>query len=64
LIVVDNGKGMSSDELNSDSRGLRYMQQRADLLGATLHWSECENGKGTKVEVRLKMEGAESQSTG
>lgn len=53
--VVDNGKGIDPQKLNNDSRGLRYMRQRADLIGATIAWQPGEGGKGTVVEIQLDL---------
>lgn len=39
ISVNDNGKGMETKELEiSPSRGLRYVRQRADLIGAQVNW--------------------------
>ena len=53
--VADNGKGMAEGVDASASRGLRYMRQRGDLIGATIAWLPGENGKGTLVEIRMPM---------
>jgi signal transduction histidine kinase len=53
--VADDGKGIDSDKLQADSRGLRYMRQRADLIGATIAWQQGDDGKGTVVTVRLSL---------
>lgn len=55
--ITDDGKGIEAGQLNKDSRGLRYMRQRADLIGATIAWRPGENGKGTLVEIRLDLAG-------
>ncbi len=39
ISVSDNGQGMETKDLeNSPSRGLRYVRQRADLIGAQVNW--------------------------
>lgn len=53
--VNDDGKGIDVDKLEGTSRGLIYMRQRADLLGATIGWHAGENGKGTTVEIRMAI---------
>lgn len=46
LSVSDNGKGIEASQVES-SRGLRYVRQRADLLGAQVTWQSVPAGKGT-----------------
>jgi signal transduction histidine kinase len=53
--VADDGRGIDPDKLQADSRGLRYMRQRADLIGATIAWQQGDDGKGTVVTVRLNL---------
>lgn len=55
--VVDDGKGIDPQQFNKDSRGLRYMRQRADLIGATIAWRPGENEKGTVVEIQIALTG-------
>lgn len=55
--VVDDGKGIDPEKINQDSRGLRYMRQRADLIGATIAWQAGEGGKGTIVEIQIGLTG-------
>ncbi len=57
--VADNGRGIDQSRLREDSRGVRYMRQRADLIGATIAWRPGEEGKGTTVEIRLSLSGRE-----
>ncbi len=52
IAVADDGKGIDPQTLRKDSRGVRYMRQRADLIGATLSWQGGEAGHGTIVEIR------------
>jgi len=65
--VTDNGRGIDPAKLREDSRGVRYMRQRADLIGATIAWRPGEDGKGTTVEIRIILAGrkdAESSNSG
>jgi signal transduction histidine kinase len=49
--ITDDGVGFT--EGHSDGRGLRYMKQRAELIGANIAWLPGKEGKGTIVEIRL-----------
>jgi signal transduction histidine kinase len=53
--VIDDGKGIDPAMARGDSRGLKYMRYRADLIGATIAWKPGENGKGTAVEIRINL---------
>jgi signal transduction histidine kinase len=53
--IADDGKGIERDKLQAPSRGLRYMRQRADLIGATIAWQAGDDGKGTAVTIRLSL---------
>lgn len=53
--VTDDGKGIDPAKARGDSRGLKYMRYRADLIGATISWKPGENGKGTTVEIRINL---------
>lgn len=53
--INDDGKGIDPSKMRSDSRGLRYMRLRAELIGATISWMAGENGKGTTVEIRVNL---------
>jgi signal transduction histidine kinase len=53
--VIDDGKGIDPAMARGDSRGLKYMRYRADLIGATIAWKPGENGKGTSVEIRINL---------
>lgn len=53
--VTDDGKGIDPAMARGDSRGLKYMRYRADLIGATIAWKPGENGKGTTVEMRINL---------
>lgn len=63
VTITDDGKGIPDGKLSEDSRGLRYMRQRADLIGATIAFRQGENGKmnmaspGTIVEIRVDLTG-------
>jgi signal transduction histidine kinase len=55
--VADDGKGIDLNSCrNGDSRGIRYMKQRANLIGAKIAWHHNSAGAsdgGTVVEIRL-----------
>jgi signal transduction histidine kinase len=53
--VIDDGKGIDPNMMRGDSRGVKYMRYRADLIGATIAWKPGENGKGTTVEIRINL---------
>jgi signal transduction histidine kinase len=53
--VADDGKGIDPAKVRGDSRGLRYMRYRADLIGATIGWRAGDDGKGTTVEIRINL---------
>lgn len=55
--VTDDGKGIDKSKWREDSRGVRYMRQRADLIGATIAWRPGEGDKGTVVEIRMDLAG-------
>ena len=58
--VADNGNGIPEGVDISASRGLQYMRQRGDLIGATIAWMPGENGQGTTVEIRMPIKGQAS----
>jgi signal transduction histidine kinase len=55
IAIVDDGKGITKENKQSESRGLRYMRLRADLIGATVAWRGGDGDKGTIVEIRLEI---------
>lgn len=52
--IIDDGKGMDHSAAKTQSRGLKYMQQRASLIGATVKWHPGEDNKGTRVEISIR----------
>lgn len=60
ITINDDGKGLDPAKARSDSRGLKYMRLRADLIGATITWKQGDNDKGTKVEIRLDLTGRQA----
>jgi signal transduction histidine kinase len=54
--ITDDGVGMDLANATTNSRGVRYMRQRADLIGATVGWHSGDSGKGTTVEIRMNMQ--------
>lgn len=59
--VIDDGKGMDPAKRRADSRGMKYMRYRIELIGGTIAWHDGEDGKGTVVEIRKPL--PEKQST-
>ena len=55
ITVNDDGKGLDPAKSREDSRGLKYMRLRADLIGATIAWKTGDNNRGTKVEIRIDL---------
>lgn len=53
--IADDGKGIDPSMMRADSRGLKYMRYRADLIGATIGWRAGDDGKGTTVEIRVSL---------
>lgn len=54
LIIEDNGKGFTPDQIPQSSLGNRSIKERATLLGGTAQWLSV-TGKGTKLEVRIPI---------
>lgn len=57
VTIADDGKGIDPEKIRQDSRGLRYMRQRADLIGATISWRAGDDNRGTVVEIRMSTTG-------
>jgi signal transduction histidine kinase len=55
--IEDDGKGIDPTVRSTETRGLKYMRQRADLVGATIAWLPGMEGKGTSVEIKLPLKG-------
>ncbi|HEY9789456.1 MAG TPA: ATP-binding protein, partial [Candidatus Obscuribacterales bacterium] len=53
--VTDDGRGMDLEKARGDSRGVKYMRYRADLIGANITWKPGDENKGTTVEVRVDL---------
>lgn len=70
VTVSDDGKGLPEGKANEESRGLRYMRQRADLIGATISFRAGDavanpGNLGTVVEIRVNLAGRTAvESTG
>ena len=62
IMVIDDGKGINIAALSSESRGLAYMRQRADLIGATVNWKRGEENRGTVVEILMNLAGRKSDN--
>jgi two-component system sensor histidine kinase UhpB len=52
LTVLDNGKGLDTEQPGS---GIRGMRERAALLGATLQIRNRQPGPGTEVRLRVPL---------
>jgi|JI7StandDraft_1071085.scaffolds.fasta_scaffold49058_1 signal transduction histidine kinase len=67
LSIIDDGVGFSLKD-RGESRGLRYMRLRADLIGATITWSDnlskvqdaASKGTVVKIEVNGALNSAEA----
>jgi signal transduction histidine kinase len=57
LTIADDGKGLDPALINDDMRGLRFMRQRADLIGATITWQRGLDDKGTVVVIEIGLAG-------
>lgn len=61
VLIADDGKGVDAEKFREDSRGLQYMRQRADLIGATISWragdTDVVEKPGTVVEIRVSLAG-------
>jgi len=57
VTISDDGKGIADGKMNEESRGLRYMRQRADLIGATVAFRAGEGAvnPGTIVKIRVDL---------
>ena len=67
VTIADDGKGIPEGKLNEESRGLRYMRQRADLIGASVSFRKGDGvgNPGTVVEIRVDLAGRTAvESTG
>jgi signal transduction histidine kinase len=53
ISIIDDGVGMDASARSTQSRGLRFMQQRASLINAHVIWLPGENNKGTKVDITI-----------
>lgn len=51
--IVDDGRGIEPIKFASESRGMRYMRLRADLIGANIAWKSRKSGSGTIVEIQF-----------
>jgi signal transduction histidine kinase len=64
LRIVDDGKGMDVTGIDPQSRGLQYMRQRAQLIGASIVWLPGPENKGTAVEIRWSLAADEKAKSG
>jgi signal transduction histidine kinase len=55
IAINDDGLGIAKDRVRGQSRGLRYMRQRADLLGARISWLPGAEDRGCLVEIGISL---------
>jgi len=55
ISIEDDGKGIDYKNISHQSRGLRYMKLRADLINANVDWKPGRNDKGTKVVITFPL---------
>ncbi len=51
IVIEDDGKGIDFKNISHQSRGLRYMKLRADLIDASVDWKNGRDDKGTRVDI-------------
>lgn len=52
LIVADDGRGFTADEVSGDRFGLQGMRERAEMIGGTLHVTSVV-GQGTVIQLTI-----------
>lgn len=57
ISITDDGKGIQAEQQRGNSRGLRYIRQRADILGAIASWQPGKDNKGTTFKLQLPVRG-------
>lgn len=57
ISITDDGKGIEPDKKRGISRGLRYIRQRADILGAIASWHPGKDNKGTTFRLQIPVRG-------
>ena len=55
LVILDNGIGFSSADIQSRGYGLSYMEMRARRLGGELH-VRSQKGQGTTIIAEFSLE--------
>lgn len=59
LVIKDDGVGLPEAKKNSQSRGMRYMKLKADIMGGELTWTSPPPDQSaattTGTEVKLKL---------
>jgi len=53
ISIIDDGVGIDASARSTQSRGLRYMQQRASLINAQVLWLTGDGDKGTRVDITI-----------
>jgi signal transduction histidine kinase len=60
--IIDDGVGFKPG--SGDGRGLKYMKQRAELIGAHIAWlPNTKDASGTIVEIRIALPAGDGQRT-
>lgn len=54
LVIEDDGRGFSENDVSKTSFGIRSIKERATLLGGTAQWISIPS-KGTRLEVRIPI---------
>ncbi|MBI5563581.1 MAG: sensor histidine kinase [Chloroflexi bacterium] len=55
LIVADDGRGFTADEVSGDRFGLQGMRERAEMIDGTLHVTSAV-GQGTLIQLTMSNE--------
>lgn len=61
ITIIDDGCGLPPHSAREESRGMKFMRLRAELIGATIFWHPGQAKPGTRVEIRLEGQGREKQ---
>jgi|GEM_PF-3773382 len=54
ILVNDDGLGFPEGKNRGQSRGLRYMRQRIDLIGGHIAWLPGKDSKGCRVQITIE----------
>ncbi len=56
LKVLENGKGLTKEAVQTIGIGVRTIRDRVKLLNGTLSITQPSTGKGTLVTIRISLE--------